>query len=81
LEIKEGSLKYTGLASRTELSFVWCSNERNPTETKQTIKLFDKVNVVLTKSDIKNDRLKYNVRLILKTNFKQKRGILTNWKF
>jgi hypothetical protein len=63
LDIKQDSLKFSNFESKPELQFTWNSNEIHPKDVQQTIKLFDKCNIILTKSDSDKEPLKYNVRV------------------
>ena len=57
---------------KPEISWQWQSNEKHANTVKQTLELFSKVNVVLSKHE--SEKLKFNVKILIFSKKKPK-----NW--
>ena len=62
MEIIENSIQYIKSETKPELKFTWKSTNKHLESVQQSIKLFTKLNVSLTKHE--SDPFKYNVNII-----------------
>lgn len=61
IDIDKESIRFSKTGNKSELSFVWNTNEKHPDKVEQKLELFSTVSVVLSKSVDNNDPLKFNV--------------------